>query len=152
MSELEQKTKKVEMIAHEPIQFDDREELVEITYGDKASDYKVETMPKRQAVDRLYTYYSRTRMKMVPKADKDGKATNNATCYVRLKRVDWGTGDMLTVYKDLPLWIVVDRMMNHGYQIELITKSEYEAYSKEKQRPEDELNARLAAEKKKGGM
>lgn len=154
MSEEAVKKAKVEMVAHETPERDDRLDLVTITYGQKAEDYKQEELPKQQAVDRLYTYYSRTKMKMVPKNDMNGKAVNDATIYVKLKRVDWGTGELLTVYKDLPLWIVVDRMMNHGYQIELVTKKEHDEYMKAKQKPEDELSARLVEERRaaEGGM
>lgn len=131
---------------------DDRDEIVEITYGDRAATYVTEKATKKYAFERLYSYYIGTQMKMVPKTNASGEPVNQAVVYVKFRRRDPYSGKELVSYKDLPLWIAVDRALNRGYHIELISKEEHDKFYADKQRPEDELSLHLAQERLKGNI
>lgn len=118
---------------------DDREEIVEVTYGQGALKpgnpqcvYK-QKMPKQQAWDTLITFFMNNRVKAVPKEDYSALPVNKAVCYLKLiKRILIGpnVGEKITFYKEVPLWLAAERVINHpNYQIELVTKQEYDVYN-----------------------
>lgn len=127
VSELEQKTPELDPLDSS----DDRNDMIVITYGLTAREYKQERMMKRDAVDLLFDYYVNRipTERYVPKMDINGTSVNTAPCYVKITRRDGATRAVETYYKDMPLWILVDRMINHPsyLNMELVRREEWQA-------------------------
>lgn len=118
----ETQEKEPTMVLHEE---DHAKELVEVTWGREAKNYQQKLMPREDAIEHLVQFYAGEKIKMVPKNDMNGDPVNTAVCYVKINRRDWRTKKPKEVIKDLPLWIVVDRILNHNYHMELVSKKTY---------------------------
>ena len=131
-------------------EIDDREEEVEVTFGRGSLQqsnvncfYKVK-MKKSEALDKLVAYYLNNRVKSIPKEDFAALPINRATCYLKMiKRILIGpeVGKKVTIYKAVPLWIAAERIVNHpNYQVELISKEEYNEWNDKFNEKERELD------------
>lgn len=124
---------------HDPLdKTDDRNDIVQITYtykvGPNAQEYRQEKLPKYQAVEKLYSYYVNRKdgERSLPKEiNINGQIVpcNEAPCYVFIRKLNQ-SGIMREYYKDLPIWILVDRRLNDRLYVEstLIKKIDYDAW------------------------
>lgn len=126
---------------------DDRDEIVEVTYGIGSLSpanpncvYK-KLMPKRDAFQALVEFDRHNEIKVLPREDFTAEPINRATCYIKFEKRDI-TGKILRAYKDVPLWIAAERIVNHpNYKIELVPKEEWLEYNKILAAEEKENNA-----------
>lgn len=132
---------------------DDRNELVEACYGKGSVSpentnfvYKRQ-LPKREALAAIVAHYkSRKRdERMIPKEDFMAKKVNTAACYIRFTKEDI-TGEELSSYKDVPLWLAAERIVNHANtRVTLITKKEFDAWDMARMGKEKEWQKSMTA-------
>jgi hypothetical protein len=110
---------------------DDRNEVVEVFYGQagKTPDGKVlyhtETLPKFQALERLVSWYTPLKNKMIPQPSRKQKNVNASTCYCIIEKRDRETGEKILSYQDMPLWLAATRAMEDKKIVTLIPRNQY---------------------------
>lgn len=128
---------------------DDRKDIVEVTYGQGEITpnnlqlrYK-EKMTKEDAVDKLIVYYQSQKTPVPPNEDAFGDRVNDAPCYVRVTKRNIRNGKKFTYYKDFPLWLLVDRIIDRPrISFELVPRYEYLLYLAKDIRAEQTANNR----------
>ncbi len=130
-------------------QTDDTKDAVDVTYGTgqlspmNSNCVYRKIMPKDQALTELVMFYRNNRVKSIPREDFNAMPINQATCYIKLikeHRIGPQVGTSTTFYKDVPLWIAAERIVNHpNYQITLVPKSEWKVYNDKLGEQENEI-------------
>lgn len=128
---------------------DDRKDIVEVTYGQgeiTSENFQVrykEKMTKEDAVDKLVVYYQNQKTPVPPNEDKFGDKVNDAPCYVRVTKRNYKNGKKFTYYKDFPLWLLADRIIDRPrINFELVPRYEYLLYLAKDIRAERTANNR----------
>jgi hypothetical protein len=129
---------------------------VKIVYGANAQNMMVETMPLQQAFDKLigfYSSFSKPTDRNVPRQYKDefGNASicNEAPCYIKkVFKYETNKNRLITLIKEVPLWLAVDDSVQKGHQVQLITIKEYEDFTNEEIK-KDIRTGKLFQEKKR---
>lgn len=104
---------------------DDRNELVDVSIQNETKKTVTEKMKKYDAVMYLFNFYvsKEPTAKFVPNIN-----VNQVPCYVAISR-RMPDGVIENYYKDMPLWLLVDRMINHQLEyieIKMVRKTEWE--------------------------
>lgn len=121
-----------------PIQKDEgvsdyRDQVITIVYGPNRQNYQESRMTVQQAFDTLVEFYNNfenSTNRNIPKVwansvTGDGQNVNNATVYAKLTNRDRTTKKMVTIIRDMPLWLAVDNIVQQGKEGELISESEF---------------------------
>lgn len=163
LAELEAKEVSVEPKKSEyddlPPEQDGRQEMVTIYYGPNAQNMREETMPLQKAFDTLVGFYSQFEKptdRNVPKSiyrDAFGKEkqANQVTCLIKKVYRDARSGQEMTTYRDVPLWLAVDDAVQKGHDVRLITKKEYSEFY-ESLRQADIRNSKEYREKQRQAL
>lgn len=130
---------------------DDRNEIVEACWGrgvispDNHGAVFKRQLPKREALAAIVAHYKGRKRteRMVPKEDAWARKVNDATCYIKFTKDDV-TGDEISSYKDVPLWLAAERIVNHtNTRVTLITKVEFDIWNNARMKKEREWQKSL---------
>lgn len=120
---------------------DYRDNIVSIVYGPHAQALKQVEMPLRDAFTTLVDFYSMMELstnKNVPKTwnDRitgDGVNVNSTTVYAKMTYRDKKQKQIISVIRDMPLWLAVDNAVQQGKEVELISEAEFLEWYKDLQ-------------------
>ena len=156
----------VEQMAHPPVAVtetlsvpDYRDKEVSVVYGPNRQNMKEVQMPLGKAFTTLVDYYSSFNIstnRNVPKEwldpnSGDGVEINKATVYAKMTYRDLLKKQMITLIRDMPLWLAVDNAVQQGKQVELISQAEFDSWYRDmaiKNRKEDTKYSRMLEEEK----
>lgn len=124
-----------------PVEDDYRSENITVVYGANKQNMRQETIPAQEAFDRAVEFYQGFELstnRNIPREVGDekgnGVAVNQTTVYIKAKIKDKIQRKEVSLIREVPFWLAVDKVVQQGQQVELISKKEWDSWMIEEEK------------------
>lgn len=114
---------------------------ITVVYGANKQNMRQETLPTKEAFDKVIEFYQRFELstnRNIPREIGDdqgnGVAVNQTTVYIKAKIRDKIQRKEVTLIREVPFWLAVDKVVQQGQSVELIPKREWDEWMVEEEK------------------
>lgn len=142
-AKLAEKTEKpnesVEIIEDDPDDY--RKQEIEVVYGPNRQNLRFEKLTVQEAFDKLVEFYQQFELstnRQMPRivSDERGVAVevNKTTVFARITLKDKIQRKEVTLIRDIPFWLAVDKVVLQDQNVKLISKKEWDSWIYEEEK------------------